>query len=134
MQCRPFRHRRRLPTLWFNAQYIGLTAQRPLSSTQNALMTIPPLVLQVVLHEADIIVLGQVAVLLQIRPFVCGHALHQVVDYFVRDQRVAQVKLGDVGLTTVLAELSHNMRGMGLRHTFPSATSLKLSKTCSAVF
>lgn len=49
-------------------------------------------------HKADVIVLGQFSIFLQIRALVAGHAFHQVFDQLVRYQRVSEVHLGDVRL------------------------------------
>lgn len=50
------------------------------------------------LHEADVVVFRQVAVFLQIRPFVGGHASEEVLDELVGDEGVAEVDFGYVGL------------------------------------
>ena len=56
------------------------------------------LITYVLAHEGDVIVLGHTAVLLEIRSFVRRHGLEELVDDFIRDERVAKVKLGDIGL------------------------------------
>ena len=50
------------------------------------------------LHKADVVVFRQVAVFLQVRAAVGGHGLEEVFDEVVRDEGVAEVELGDVGL------------------------------------
>ena len=56
------------------------------------------LTLRHVLHEANIIVLRQVSVFLQIRTLMLGHSGKKVFDQLVRDQRMPQVEFGNVGL------------------------------------
>lgn len=50
------------------------------------------------LHEADVVVLRQMPVFLQIRSFVGGHAGEEVFDEFVGNERVAEIEFGDVRL------------------------------------
>lgn len=99
-------------------------------------------------HKAHIIEFRQVAVLLQIRALVGRHAGEEVFDEVVRDEGVPEVEFGDVGLCSrqrnvVVAEVDGGKSNgkeevMGQKegggYTFPSATSLKLWNTCSAVF
>ena len=81
----------------------SLNAEPPLHCHAMCSMPIPAPIshispIHVVLHEPDIIVFGQLAISLQIRPFVCWHALHQIFNQLVGNQRVTEVKLGDIGL------------------------------------
>ena len=50
------------------------------------------------LHEADVIELGQIAVFQHVGAFMLGHGLDQVFDDFVGDKGMAEVELGDIGL------------------------------------
>lgn len=54
------------------------------------------------LHEADIVILGQVSILKEIGAIVRGHRLDQMLDDFVGDERMAEVKLSHVGLENML--------------------------------
>lgn len=54
-----------------------------------------------VLHEANVVVLRQVSVFLQIRTFVLWHGGKKVFDQLVRDQRMPEVEFGDIGLCYV---------------------------------
>ena len=56
------------------------------------------LALRHVLHETDVIVLGQVPVFLQIGTLVLGHSGQKVFEQLVRDQRMPQVEFGYVRL------------------------------------
>lgn len=49
-------------------------------------------------HEADVVELGQIAVLEHVGAFMLGHGLDQVFDDFVGDERMTEVEFGDVGL------------------------------------
>ena len=51
-----------------------------------------------VLHEANVIVLRQVSVFLEIGTFMLGHGGNKVFDQLVGDQRMPQIEFGDVGL------------------------------------
>lgn len=50
------------------------------------------------LHEADIIVLRKLSVLLKVRAFVLRHRAYKMLDNFVWDERVPKVKLCDIWL------------------------------------
>ena len=50
------------------------------------------------LHETDVVEFRQVAVFLEVGAFVRGHAGKEVFDEVVRDEGVAEVEFGDVGL------------------------------------
>lgn len=51
-----------------------------------------------ILHKANVIILREISVLLQIGAFMLWHSGKEVFDQLVRNQRMPQVKLGDVGL------------------------------------
>lgn len=57
-----------------------------------------PSILGDLLHEADIIELGQVPILLQVRALVRGHRVDEVGDEVVRNEGVAEVEFRDVWL------------------------------------
>ena len=59
-----------------------------------------------ILHKADVIEFRQVAVFLQIGSFMWGHAGEEAFDEVVRDEGVAEVELGDVGLLLWLVSFS----------------------------
>ena len=50
------------------------------------------------LHELDVVVLGQVTVLAQVRAFVRRHCFQEVFDNVVGDERVAEVNFRHVRL------------------------------------
>jgi len=50
------------------------------------------------LHVGDIVKFGYVAVVLHVWAFVFGHGGEQIVDDFVRDERVTEVEFCDVWL------------------------------------
>lgn len=56
------------------------------------------LTLRHVLHEANVIILRQVSVFLQIGTFMLWHRGEKVFDQLVRDQRMPEIEFGDVGL------------------------------------
>ncbi len=63
-------------------------------------------------HKRNVIKLRLPAVGLHVRPAVGGHDLDQLLDDLVRDERVAQVHLGDVGLAVGdLAEALEDLLG-----------------------
>lgn len=49
-------------------------------------------------HERDVVIFGDLAVLLRIGPVVFGHGHQQVINQFIWDQRVSQVQFRDVWL------------------------------------
>lgn len=53
---------------------------------------------EISLHEVDVIVLRHVAVLLEIRSFVLRHGLYEIVDEFFWNERMTKVKFRDVWL------------------------------------
>lgn len=55
----------------------------------------------VALHVGNVIVLGEIAVFLHVWPLVLRHGRNEVFDDFVRDERVAEVQLGNVWLKHV---------------------------------
>lgn len=56
------------------------------------------LALRHILHEADVIILGQVSVFLQIGTFMLWHTVEKVFNELVRNQRVPEIQFGDIGL------------------------------------
>jgi hypothetical protein len=50
------------------------------------------------LHEGDVVVSRQVAVLQQVRAIVLGHALDKILDKIVGDKRVPKVEFRDIWL------------------------------------
>ena len=84
------------------------------------------------LHEGDIIVLGQILIILSASTWMLRHGLDHLFDNFVWNERVSKIHFGDVWLNCAVSR--NTAMGPEEEHTLPSATSLKLSKTCSAVF
>ena len=81
------------------------------------------------LHEISIVVLWQVSVFPQVRPVVLRHRLYQIFNELVRNQGMAKVQLGNVGLgeESVKAIVKvFQTRETKEDRTFPSATSRKL--------
>lgn len=75
------------------------TRHLPLSSSSSAsVLAFDHVPSRHLLHEADVVVFRQVAVFLQIRPFVGRHAGEEVLDELVGDEGVAEVDFGYVGL------------------------------------
>lgn len=50
------------------------------------------------LHEADIVILGQIPVLLKVWSIVWRHSFNEMFDYLVGDERVPKVELRDIWL------------------------------------
>lgn len=50
------------------------------------------------LHKADVVVLGQIPVFQKVRTFMRRHRLNQMVDDFVRYERVSKVELSYIRL------------------------------------
>ena len=53
------------------------------------------------LHQAHVVVLGELAVLSQVWPVVRRHRLHHLLDDFVGDECVTEVQLGNVRLLAI---------------------------------
>ena len=50
------------------------------------------------LHVGDVVVFRQVSIFLHVWALVCRHGGDKVIDDFIRNERVPQVELGDIGL------------------------------------
>lgn len=59
------------------------------------------------LHEGDVVIFSDIAVLAKIRPFVWGHGGFELVDDLVRDEGMAEVELCDVRLWKSESAKSH---------------------------
>lgn len=57
--------------------------------------------IHVPLHVSDVIVLRDIAILLHIRTLVLGHSSDKIIDDFIRNEGVAEVKLCNIWLSSV---------------------------------
>jgi hypothetical protein len=77
------------------------------------------------LHEANVVVLGQIPVLEEIGAIMCRHRLNQVLNNLVWNKRVSEIQFCDIGLQEELVTVAReNFQILKKRFTYLAISNL----------